>query len=75
MPRGPYDDRRATLDPGLTALALRARGEASGRYPFLERALRPRRWWLVVAGALAAWLAARRRRAPRIVRRGPDPRA
>lgn len=59
---GPYDDRRATLDPGLTALALRARRNPRGRYPFLESALRGRNLWLLVAGSLTAALAAWRRR-------------
>jgi hypothetical protein len=63
----PYDDRRATLDPGLTALALRGRREAHGRYPFLERALRARKWWVLgagILGGLAVWC--------RRGRRGPD---
>jgi hypothetical protein len=34
---GPYDHRRVTLDPGLTALALRGLAEREGHYPFLER--------------------------------------
>jgi|RhiMetdeSRZDD1v2_1073273.scaffolds.fasta_scaffold1180784_2 hypothetical protein len=34
---GPYDHRRVTLDPGLTALALRALAERDGHYPFLQR--------------------------------------
>jgi hypothetical protein len=41
----PYDSRHATLDPGLTALALRAMHERDGLYPFVERFQRggPRR--------------------------------
>jgi hypothetical protein len=41
----PYDSRYATLDPGLTALALRAVHEPDGAYPFIERfqRRRPRR--------------------------------
>jgi hypothetical protein len=41
----PYDSRHATLDPGLTALALRAVHEPDGAYPFVERfqRRRPRR--------------------------------
>jgi hypothetical protein len=41
----PYDSRHATLDPGLTALALRAMHERDGAYPFVERfqRRRPRR--------------------------------
>jgi hypothetical protein len=54
-----YDDRRTTLDPGLTALALRGRRDAT-RFPFLQGVLRPRRWWVVGAGLLAAAFAARR---------------
>jgi hypothetical protein len=34
---GPYDHRHVTLDPGLTALALRGLAEREGQYPFLER--------------------------------------
>jgi hypothetical protein len=34
---GPYDNRRITLDPGLTALALRGLAERDGHYPFLDR--------------------------------------
>jgi hypothetical protein len=34
---GPYDNRRITLDPGLTALALRGLAEREGHYPFLDR--------------------------------------
>jgi hypothetical protein len=44
---GPYDNRRITLDPGLTALALRGLAERDGHYPFLDRfnrrRVRPRR--------------------------------
>ncbi len=61
----PYDDRHNTLDPGLTALTLRARRDA-GRYPFLDRPLRARRFWLLAAGAAGACLAAWR---ARVVRR------
>lgn len=66
----PYDDRRTTLDPGLTALALRGRRDAT-RYPFLHGVVRPRRWWLLGAGLLAAGLAAWQRRGRG--RAGADP--
>jgi len=40
---GVYDSRRLTLDPGLTALALRGLHRADERYPFIERHARWRR--------------------------------
>jgi hypothetical protein len=58
---GAYDARRATLDPGLTALALRARRQARG-YPFLEEATRARGGSLARLAALAARVGLRRRR-------------
>jgi hypothetical protein len=61
-----YDDRRTTLDPGLTALALRGRRDAT-RFPFLQGVLRPRRWWRLGAGLLAAGFPVWRTR-----RRDPD---
>lgn len=33
----PYDSRPVTLDPGLTALTLRALHDRRSRYPFLDR--------------------------------------
>jgi hypothetical protein len=39
---GPYDSRRITLDPGLTALALRGLAEREGHYPFIDRVTRRR---------------------------------
>jgi hypothetical protein len=54
---GLHDDRRTTLDPGRTALALRAKGKAAGGYPFVEEAARPRGGWLA---RLRAWLGGRR---------------
>jgi len=39
---GPYDQRHVTLDPGLTALALRGLHERDGHYPFIERFRRRR---------------------------------
>jgi hypothetical protein len=39
---GPYDNRHLTLDPGLTALALRGLHERDGHYPFIERFRRRR---------------------------------
>jgi hypothetical protein len=39
---GPYDHRNVTLDPGLTALALRALHERDGQYPFVARYTRRR---------------------------------
>jgi hypothetical protein len=60
------DERRVTLDPGLTVLALRARHTTPGRYPFLEPALRAHRWSVLATRLLATGLAAwRRRRVPR----------
>jgi hypothetical protein len=50
------DDRRTTLDPGLTALALRGRRDAT-RFPFLHGVIRPRWWWLLGTSLLAAGLA------------------
>ena len=38
-----YDSHRVTLDPGLTALALRGLHEREGHYPFIERFRRRRR--------------------------------
>jgi hypothetical protein len=61
-----YDDRRGTLDPGLTLLALRARRNTQGRYPFIEEVSRPRAWW---AAAMAAWQRVRGRSAVA----APDP--
>jgi hypothetical protein len=37
-----YDSRRITLDPGLTALALRGLNRRSEHYPFLDRHTRLR---------------------------------
>ena len=39
----PYDSRRLTLDPGLTALALRGLRSRDGHYPFIERHARSRK--------------------------------
>jgi hypothetical protein len=65
-----HDDRRGTLDPGLTALALRARRNTQGRYPFIEEAARPRAWWTAaLAVGRAAWHRVRGR-APAATRRG-----
>jgi hypothetical protein len=38
-----YDSQRITLDPGLTALALRGLREREGHYPFLDDATGSRR--------------------------------
>ena len=40
---GSYDNRRLTLDPGLTVLALHGLRERDARYPFLDRLVRWRR--------------------------------
>jgi hypothetical protein len=47
-------DARLMLDPGVTAIALRALRAADGHYPFLEatRRRRPHRW----GPRVAAWL-------------------
>jgi hypothetical protein len=54
-----YDNRRITLDPGLTALALRGLHRRDGHYPFIERHTRrrrPRASWLTARFRMAAWL-------------------
>ncbi len=48
-----YDDRGTTLDPGLTALALRARARPNETYAFVEPHTQPA-WWR------RAWAAANR---------------
>jgi hypothetical protein len=48
-----YDDRGTTLDPGLTALALRARARPDETYAFVKGAMQPA-WWR------RAWAAANR---------------
>jgi len=68
---GSDDDRRATLDPGLTALALRARRNAGSRYPFVDEAARPRAGWIE---SLKARLGAWRRRGRPAAGRDPRPR-
>jgi hypothetical protein len=52
---GPYDCRRTTLDPGLTALALRGLRSRDGHYPFIERYARSRRLQAGLRQRLAAW--------------------
>ncbi len=51
----PYDSRRMTLDPGLTALALRGLRNGDGHYPFIERHARWRRQQAVLRDRLAVW--------------------
>jgi hypothetical protein len=50
---GSYDSRRTTLDPGLTALALRGLQKRRERYPFMERHIRRRTVIQAVRRALA----------------------
>jgi hypothetical protein len=53
-----YGNRRITLDPGLTALALRGLHRRDGYYPFLERHTRWRGFRVdgpAVRSLLAAW--------------------
>lgn len=38
-----YESRRVTLDPGLTALALRSLHERDGHYAFVAQVVRHRR--------------------------------
>jgi hypothetical protein len=38
-----YESRRVTLDPGLTALALRSLRERDGHYPIVDQAISRRR--------------------------------
>jgi len=52
---GPYDSRRLTLDPGLTALTLHALRSRDGHYPFIERHARSRRLQAALRQRLAAW--------------------
>jgi hypothetical protein len=49
---GLYDSRRLTLDPGLTALALRGVYRADERYPFIERHAG---WRRTIRARLAIW--------------------
>jgi hypothetical protein len=51
---GSYDSRHATLDPGLTALALRGLQRQRERYPFVERHIRRRTALLTLRRALAS---------------------
>jgi hypothetical protein len=49
-------ERQLTLDPGRTAIAIRALRSTDGHYPFLEGALGTRRWSALLTGVLrAAW--------------------
>jgi hypothetical protein len=50
-----YDSRRITLDPGLTALALRGLQGRPGSYPFIERHTRWRSVSLAVRRRFATW--------------------
>jgi hypothetical protein len=67
---GPYDNHRITLDPGLTALALRGLAEREGHYPFLDRVTRrrPRRGQRPRSAATAARSPARAPFWPRSLR-------
>lgn len=49
-----WDNRRITLDPGLTVLALRGVHKRHEQYPFVERHVRWRRWSLALRRSLAA---------------------
>lgn len=52
----PYDSHRITLDPGLTALALRAVRSRKEGYPFVEQHLTGRRRTApALRGVLATW--------------------
>jgi hypothetical protein len=53
-----YGGRCLTLDPGLTALALRGVHRADERYPFIERHAGWRR--AAMCARLASWLPALR---------------
>ncbi len=50
-----YDNRRITLDPGLTVLALRGVHKRHEQYPFVERHVRGRRRSLALRRSLSAW--------------------
>jgi hypothetical protein len=59
-----YDDRGSTLDPGLTALALRARARRDERYVFVTPSTDTpwwRRAWAVATRPLMLATAERRR--------------
>jgi hypothetical protein len=51
-----YESRRVTLDPGLTALALRSLRERDGHYPFVDQAIRRRRPRRLRRVDAAGWL-------------------
>jgi hypothetical protein len=50
-----YDSRRSTLDPGLTALALRGLHRRDGHYPFIQRHTRWRGGRETLRRLLAEW--------------------
>ena len=60
---GRYDSRRLMLDPGLTALALRALKDRGSRYPFVDRHVR-RRGGKQIAPLAAVVVGTRRARGP-----------
>ena len=53
---GAYDSRHITLDPGLTALALRGLRRRDGHYPFIERHARRRAIRRSAKALVSAWL-------------------
>jgi hypothetical protein len=69
---GPYNTRPITLDPGLTALALRGLRDAEARFPFLGRLPSWRRRREAPPAPAAVIVASRSLRTPYfiIVRRG-----
>jgi hypothetical protein len=50
-----YDNRRITLDPGLTLLALRGLQPRGPSYPFIERHARWRALTRATKARLATW--------------------
>lgn len=67
---GPYDQRHVTLDPGLTALALRGLRERDGHYPFIDRFRRRRQSRRRAAPAPASRTIGARR--PALTASGPE---
>lgn len=52
---GSYDSQHITLDPGLTALALRGLHSRREHYPFIERHAKRRHLSLALQKLLATW--------------------